>query len=68
MNGISETRGDLIAELDAHADRLVWLRVHLREVRGSRYQTIEIMGSSRAPDLKELRRLRDQARKETADA
>lgn len=44
----------LVSRADAIADRDPSFRHLLREVRGSRYQTIDFLGSSRAPSYREL--------------
>lgn len=44
----------VVARADALADRDPGFRHLLREVRGSRYQSIEFLGSSRAPSYREL--------------
>lgn len=44
----------LVSRADALADRDPGFRHMLREVRGSRYQTHDFLGSSRAPSFRDL--------------
>lgn len=62
----TETFADVIAELDKLAETVKWVRPHLAEVAASKYGTMVIMGSSRAPDFDALIRLRDMARAQVA--
>jgi hypothetical protein len=55
---------DLVARADRLVPRHPWLRYSLREVRGSKYNGIIIMGSSRAPSFDELLRAVEKAEAE----
>ncbi len=55
---------DLVARADRLAARHPWLRHSLREVHGSKYNDIVIMGSSRAPSFDELLRAVEKAEAE----